>query len=399
MGKSSVIIVMGFLIIVGLAAPNINRMASRAYENFLSYNTRTQAHNIAVSGANIGANAIFVTPTWRSTMTDISFAGGEFTVRAENYGVDQVCVTSIGTFEEKIDTVVVILGPSSYAKFAYYSVEEGGISWVTGDTVRGPFHTQGRMNISGAPAFYGKVTARQGTNPKKSTAKFYGGYQSGVDLPLPSNFANLVAAATSGGQVLTNGDLWLKFDGDSVHWKTASSDPYTSAVTLAFAPNGVILAQSGNVHIEGRVTGKVTVSALGNSGEGNIYIDDNIQYTTDPRYGTSTDMLGLICDNNVIVTDNSANNNDVIIQASIFCRTGGFTAQNYSSRPVAGTIDLLGGIVQYQRGAVGTFTGSGGSVTITHGFRKNYNYDDRLITDSPPNYPLTGGYEMVSWYE
>jgi len=401
MGKSSVIIVMGFLVIVGLAAPNINRMATRAYENFLVYHVRTQAHDIAVSGANIGANAVFLTPTWRSTISDVAFAGGEFTVRGENYGGNQVRIVSIGTYEKRKDTVIVILGPSTYAKFAYYSVVEGGNPWVTGDTIRGPFHTQGKVNITGIPVFYGKVTTRLGTNPKKTSAKFYGGYQSSVDLPLPTDFTNLIAAANSGGQVLANGDLWLKFDGDSVGWKTAAGDPYASVLTSAFASNGVIMAQSGNVHVEGRVSGHVTVSALGSSGlsKGNIFIDDDIQYTTDPRYGSSNDMLGLIANNNVFITENAANNNSVIIQAAILCRTGGFSAQNANTRPPSGVIDLLGGIVQYEKSAVGQYTISGGVVTVVHGFNKSYKYDDRFMFDVPPLYPATGGYETMSWYE
>jgi hypothetical protein len=56
---------------------------------------------------------------------------------------------------------------------------------------------------------------------------------------------------------------------------------------------------------------------------------------------------------------------------------------------------MLGGIQQYQRGPVGTFSGS----SIVSGFRKNYRYDERLMIDSPPLYPTTGSYEVLSWYE
>ncbi len=66
-----------------------------------------------------------------------------------------------------------------------------------------------------------------------------------------------------------------------------------------------------------------------------------------------------------------------------------------ATRPPSGTIDLLGGIIQYQREAVGTF-GYGG---ISSGFNKRYRYDDRLMRISPPRYPGTGIFEILSWFE
>lgn len=397
MGKSSIIIVLGFMVIVGLTAPNINRLASRTYENFLSYNGKTRSHDIAVSGANVAANAIFLDKTWRSSYNSVLFAGGMYSVSAATYNINQVKIVSIGNYEKCRDTVVVILAPSSFSKFAYYSHIEGGIYWVTGDTVWGPFHTQAKMNISGRPVFYGKVTTRLGTNPKKSSAKFYGGYQQGVSLSLPTDFNDVVTAASVGGFLLNSGDLWLQFSGDTVYWKTSVGASYTPELLSIFAPNGVIAAQQGNVHVQGTLDGRVTVGALGSSGlgYGNIYIEDDLRYSVDPRYGNSDDMLGLAADNNVIIVDNAANNDNVIIQATGICRTGGLTAQNYGSRGLAGMIDLWGGITQYQRGAVGTTSGG----VITSGFRKHYVYDGRLANTAPPYFPGTGNYESISWLE
>jgi hypothetical protein len=101
----------------------------------------------------------------------------------------------------------------------------------------------------------------------------------------------------------------------------------------------------------------------------------------------------------VIITDNANNDNPatgVNIQASILSRSGGLTADNYNHRPVSGTLTLLGGVQQYQRGPVGTFNSSN---VIDHGFQKNYRYDNRLMIGSPPLYPTTGTYEVLSWYE
>jgi len=91
----------------------------------------------------------------------------------------------------------------------------------------------------------------------------------------------------------------------------------------------------------------------------------------------------------------TANNSDINIHGSLYSESYGFGAQNYDTRAVSGNINLLGGIIQNTRQAVGTFSGS----SINHGFAKRYRYDDRLMFSSPPMYPGTGSFEIVSWLE
>ena len=132
------------------------------------------------------------------------------------------------------------------------------------------------------------------------------------------------------------------------------------------------------------------------TGKGTVYIDDDIVYNEDPRQvPNSTDMLGICAENSVLITKNTANNSDVNIHASVYSEKGGFGADYYDTRPVSGNINLLGGIIQNTRKAVGTFSGS----TINHGFAKRYKYDDRFMLASPPFFPGTGGFEIVSWFE
>ena len=109
----------------------------------------------------------------------------------------------------------------------------------------------------------------------------------------------------------------------------------------------------------------------------------------------STDLLGIVSEGDVMITDNAANNSDIKIHASIFSQNGGFGAENYDTRPIAGKIELLGGIIQDTRRAVGTFSG----VTTNHGFDKRYRYDERFLLVSPPHFPGTGSYEIISWFE
>jgi hypothetical protein len=397
MGKWSLLLVLGFALTVLVVSPNIHKQASSAYENDLEYLKVTQSHNIAVSGANIACNQIFLNPSWRTGYSNVNFSGGKYTVTAQNYGSNQIKIDSYGQYLTRAETVTVILQPSSYAKFAYYSKVEGTIYWITGDTVWGPLHSQDKLTISGVPVFEGKVTTLLGTSPKKSTAQFLGGYQAGVNLDLPADLTATASAAGSGGKVFSTGDLWINFNNDIVQWKTNPTAPYTNTPLSTFAPNGVILVAKGSIHLQGTFHGQATLCATGSasSGWGNIYIDDNVKYLNDPRTGTSSDVLGLVTENNVIISDNAANNSDCILQASVFCRNGGLTAEHYDSRPIAGNLNLLGGIIQYQRGAVGTFSGS----SLNHGYHKNYRYDDRFYVISPPYFPNTGSYEIISWLE
>ena len=156
------------------------------------------------------------------------------------------------------------------------------------------------------------------------------------------------------------------------------------------------------MHLLGTVKGQYTLAVSGSSGTGSIYLDNDIVYNTNPATNpSSTDMLGIVAQQNVWITDNTNNNtNGIKINGSIYCQSGSFGAENYSTRPAAGFIDLYGGITQNTRGAVGTFTTDWwGNTYINHGFSKRYRYDDRLLTSYPPAYPGCGTFEVVSWFE
>lgn len=177
-------------------------------------------------------------------------------------------------------------------------------------------------------------------------------------------------------------------DGGGGGGETATVDVET------LAPNGVIYVDGGDLRIKGRLDGRVTVAA-GKDGAGKggtIYLDDDIIYKDDPRTNSSSnDMLGICAQKNVYITDNNPNNDDIVIHGAIYCESGGFGAENYDSRGFAGDIHLLGGITQMERLSVGTTSG--------HGFWKKYKYDKRLMDASPPAFPGTGGFEVVSWYQ
>lgn len=103
----------------------------------------------------------------------------------------------------------------------------------------------------------------------------------------------------------------------------------------------------------------------------------------------------MCADDSLVITRNTNNNSGIDIQAALFSLNKGLGAEQYDTGSPRGMIHLLGGISQNQRAAVGTLDGDGNVVT---GYSKSYRYDTRLMVQSPPYYPSTGSYEILSWY-
>jgi hypothetical protein len=269
--------------------------------------------------------------------------------------------------------------------------------------VWGPLHTNGQLRVADRPVFYGKVTLDGSLVKYSNNARpqFLGGFQTGVHIDIPSNgVANLKTAAQTGGHLFTNqSTVYLEFRGDSLRYRYNTTSAWTYVLASTFAPNGTIFADNANLRIKGRVKGRFSIGADGSS-RGKVYLEDDVFYNQDPRqFPNSTDMLGIIAKGDIIVTENAANNNNIIVQASIYSESGSFQAEDYQSRPVSGAIHLLGGVIQNARGPVGTFRTVGGVSIIDSGFSKRYRYDDRFMIASPPFFPGTNSFEIVSWFE
>jgi len=406
MGKMSLYLVIGFSLLYMIVGNNSNRMSTKTIENMADYNANTVAHNLAVSAANLACNEIFLDDTWEKGISKTDFLNGE--IQADLIVVDKVKnvrkLIASGTYGGVTKTVEVLFQPSKFSKFAYYSMSEGGNIWWTGnDTVWGPFHTQDYMRVYRHPVFYGKASTKKKlvyyTSKKKDKPRFFGGFEKGVDLPLPTDGLDpMKTAAKNDGLFFKDKDtVYITFVDDSLKFRFKYSDKDSTVHLPTVAPGGVIFAEKSILRLKGVVMGQYSVACSGNkNGEGTIYLDDDIVYKTDPlKNHNSTDLLGIVAENSVFMTDNVPNHSDINIHGSIYCEDGGFGAENYSSRPVSGNINLIGGIIQHTRQAVGTF-GSGG---IKSGFAKRYKYDERLMLISPPFFPGTGGLEIVSWYE
>jgi len=400
MGRTSILMVMGFSMMLMLMGYNLSYVSTEAYNNYLQYYNRTTSHNLAAGFANMGSQVIYRTPNARPLWIERPLDGGTVSLWTDTLPLGRVKLTSTSNFQNYKDTVIIVWGQSRFSKFSYYSVIEGAINWASKDTIYGPFHTQDKMTVNYNPCFWGKVTNKLGItkNPSSSKPEFHAGYQTGIDIQMPTDFNPLKNAALSGGRYMKGKDVTISFFGNGKMKIKVGAAAETVEDISSYAPNGALLIDSANVRIKGVFSGQLTIAVLngGASNKGKVYFDSSVTYRTNPLSDpSSTDLLGICADDSLVITNNTNNSNDISIQSALFSRLKGLGAEQYNNGVVRGRINLLGGVSQNQRAAVGTLSGG----TVNSGYSKSYRYDERLMNQSPPYYPTTGSYEILSWYE
>ena len=359
MGRMAFILVLGFSVLFLVMGYNANSVASRSVQNMADYHAKTVAYNIAVTAANLSANEIFLNDNWNSGFSDRDFDGGylDADVVVLDPLTNTIKLTASGTYRGITKSVEVIFKPSSFSKFAYFSTNDpGNLYWSYKDTIWGPFHSQGKINSYRHPVFHGKVTTKTGVHNYQSEAldapRFYGGFESGVSIEFPeSGIGDLKDIANSGGHLFTGQDtVYITFAGDSLKFRYAANDPDSTVLAQSFAPNGVIVGDDATMRLKGTVEGQYTVGTSGVAPKGMIYLDDDIVYYNDPRIDpSSTDLLGIVANNDVKITDNLANSSDINIHASIYAEKGGFGAGWSSFTQPNGFINLYSGIQNKNR--------------------------------------------------
>ncbi|MDL5349964.1 hypothetical protein [Microbacterium sp. zg-YB36] len=151
--------------------------------------------------------------------------------------------------------------------------------------------------------------------------------------------------------------------------------------------------RAGDIFVKGRFSGAATIAA-----ENYVFIVGDITYVD-----IVEDILGIVGNNAVWVWNpvNSSNNtllgNNRTIHAAILSVAHTFQVQNYDKGGTQGTLNVRGAIAQKFRGTVAMSSGG----TITHGYAKNYLYDDRFKVEAPPKFlnPVTTTYGVTTWVE
>jgi hypothetical protein len=415
-GKASLLLVLGFSSIFAIMGVEMLKSSNEATDNYVKYFEQTEAHNLAVSGANMAANEIFINKFWMAGYSNLKIDEGSLDVTVDSIGVENKLITAIGEYDGYQDTVIVLLAPKNFAQYGNFYNSMG--AWAaTGDTFSGPFHTNDYLKCYGDPVFLGYTTTQNGVklfhNDGTDNPEFHGGLQEGLFIPLEFDTSIIRQAAYDGGKIFydTTGNNYIidtKFvlnnDGtvdyssniNNAGWSPVINEPLTT-----LAPNGVIYVEKGNVFIEGTLNGQVSIvaSTKGSTSAGMIHITDDLRYNKNPLSDpTSTDMLGLIAEKNVQVDFNLTTGN-LDIHASMYSQQDGLVIEDYASYPTANNMNIIGGVIGQQVRATATYAWNGSAYVPTHGYSYVHKFDERFDKTVPPFFPKTKYYKVVTWLE
>jgi Tfp pilus assembly protein PilX len=302
------------------------------------------------------------------------------------------------------------------------------ISFVGGDKINGPLHTNDALVICNEPTF-GRTASDpiEVSSPPKGwystgdnvlnagsnctgNPKFTGTYRTNSPVLIPpSTNSQLSTIAEPQFRFKNQVRICLSGTTMTVNTSISSGSACTTGGTILYSgsipSNGVVYVSSGtctgayspfeatypttsecgNVYVHGEYSGQLTIAA-----ENDIIIDGSVKKSGEG-------MLGLIANNfiriyhpfeNVIVGSGSNQRTEcrnqagsienITVDAAILAINHSFIVDNYDCGGSLGTLNVLGAISQKYRGAVGTTGGTG--------YLKNYVYDDRLHTLEPPSF-------------
>jgi type II secretory pathway pseudopilin PulG len=346
-------------------------------------------------------------------------------------GANTQCATTLQARDEQGNALSLsVAGRNSAPFYSKFNPSTGKtekkycrvISFVTGDFLNGPVHTNDTFAICGSPWF-----GRPEKNDAIEVGALSPGWYSTSKVPNSgsscSGSPNFTSTLRINSPALspppTNAELKnivepeFKFKGQvriclSGNSMTVGNNGTCSGVYSGSIPaNGVVYVESdvcseayspftaaypatsgcGNAYIHGEYTGQLTVAA-----ENDIVIDGDL--VRDNESG----VLGLIANNFVRIyhghsgqvinpttfdpeckSGTESGLGDVAIDAAILAINHSFIVDHYDCGTSQGTLTVRGAIAQKFRGAVGT---TGGNT----GYLKSYNYDDRLRFLTPPSF-------------
>ncbi len=361
-----------------------------------------------------------------------NFSSGHYTVTATNLGVLTYRIDSTGQALDAAGNVLATKTVTIYAKetpfniFSYFTNSEfftqcngnwctqTAVWFITGDKLTGPVFTNSEFHMSGSPSFFGPVGSASNQiaylngGPPNDNPYFDPAYNPNPDLGhAPINMptfadSNLQQLKTQALQL--NGDTTIVFVKDGTMTVTCAGSGYNNANMPIPANQGVYI-KGGDLTVSGVVKGQVTVAAdVTNTGtKGNVVIGDNTRFASRYDAGNnliantglaagSTDYLGIVAAADVIISKNAPNN--IEVDASAMALGDSFIVERwYDTAYNKGTLTVLGGIIQDERGPVGTFANG----SKKSGYYKNYIYDNRLLNTQLPYFPTTGEFTINSW--
>lgn len=413
MGKSMLFLTGGLLIVFGMIQISIGERQKLLPEQTNTYFNEIQAKNVAASLVEVAIEQIREDQSWVGSFEFDNFMGafGYVTAHDQSSGTmpDSIGVGSWDEYKVLLYssinydgvelTTEVLLQRDAFSKYSYFTdYEPSNIYFFSGDELSGPVHTNGTMNIAGTPSFYGMVTspnAWRGMSGRTNNPDFLGGSNFNSSNRTPPNSYQLTQlrnAAGSGG-LTYNSPIYTLFNSNGT--VTIYENPgsyYQTHTTVSLNSFNGVISSSQKIYTKGVVNGQVTLHS-----ERDIEIMGDITYQNNPTSdANSTDILGIVSEGDVTVDRYAHQDNgsrDLTIQASIMALDRSFSVEDYNYGGSRGQLNLLGGIVQQRRGAVGTFSGN----SVASGFSKSYEYDERLLSMFPPSFPREQWFSVVYW--
>ena len=414
LNNKGVALIATFLVITVLLGFSAVFISSSINQNIIAdiSTRRAKAFYLAESGLDNAIYSLRINPN--NTTINQAVAGGFYNVTITDLGVSgniqRYRVNSNATFGSMRRALVNTLQVDNYARYLWFTDSEtydGSTVWFwTQDHLNGPTQTNGHFNIYGNPVFGGEarsvddyirfynngnnVNLQQTTNNPWDLPDFQSGMVFETEHTNMTSQAQSVRAAASSGGFSLSGNTVVVFNTNGTMNVTNSKKSWNNA-NMALPANGALFVVNGTLTVSGVVNGSVTVGA-----SKDIIIPGNITYANDPRINsTSDDVLGIISESDVLIDDHASNN--LTIQSCIMAMGTSFMLNNYADADAKGNLTVYGGIIQDERGPVGTFNaGTGEKVS---GYSKNYLYDSRLMVTPPPYMPNTGDYITMSWQE
>jgi hypothetical protein len=103
MGKAAIIYVVGLSLLVGYGLMNINANSTASMDTYQEYYGRTMAHNLAITGANIGTQLLTRNPAYAGNLLNQQFgSSGWYDMRLTKSG-SEARIVSTAKFKTYIE--------------------------------------------------------------------------------------------------------------------------------------------------------------------------------------------------------------------------------------------------------------------------------------------------------
>jgi len=291
--------------------------------------------------------------------------------------------------------VVTVSGVSrkTWAEYALWYDDSDTIYFKSGERFDGKVHSNNQLWFDGNPEFMTNLTSSASTyGGSTNSCIFHAGFKMNYATSTMAEvtFSNMLDNAT----IVVTGITKVAFSGANMLVANGSwswtNRTYTLTDDQVFCVANGTGTNYGDIYVSGtNLDARITVVS-----EQDIYITNNIIYAnTNIAAGStnlSNDALGLIANGDITVATTFPANGKIYAHMMATgnitpgdSTDGSFSVKNYDSRSASGYLNIYGGIVQWFRGAVGTFSGT----TLYSGFDKNYVYDTRFSWNPPPCYP------------